>query len=302
MKYIDQLANSIAQRIDDTAKQISRLMMSINDVVARMNTTSDSYRRLAVEFDAPLVWYNSIVIPQTFEEHQRSRRFFEMLSIATFVLSLAYLIIGCYFSLTDDPYYLLLIFIIALIVAALWHSTIRAVAYRVFKLKPERYEESRIRAAEITAAGCAIGGFAGALVFAIGRATGDEVGFFAEYFVESLFVADALLLTASGVAHAVADFYRWSEEHTRRYEKDRRQLFRLKEQISKLVALLSRDLKQFNQIEESARPPVSWPEEVVEVLCDHEAPNDNDDSIGTNQPKVGKAEDKQLPPGDDKEK
>ena len=67
MKYINQLANSIAQRIEDTTKQISRLLMDLNAVIARMNTTSDSYRRLAVEFDAPLVWYNSIVIPQTFE-------------------------------------------------------------------------------------------------------------------------------------------------------------------------------------------------------------------------------------------
>ena len=253
--------------------------MLMNAVMARMNTTSDNYRRLAVTFDAPLVWYNSVVVPQTFEEHERSRKFFNALSIATFILSLAYLVIGCYFSLTDDPYYLVIVFVIAFLVAILWHFVIRAVSYRVFRLKPEKSDESLVGRAEIASITCAIVGFAGALMFAIGRTTGDETGFLADYFVESLLISDALLLTASGIAHSVADFYRWSIDHCDSYEKDRQQLFRFREQVSKLTALLSRDLRQFSQIEESARPPVTLPAEVRETLQDYEHASGDDGSI-----------------------
>lgn len=293
MNSINILANSIAQRIEDAGKQISHLLMLINAVIARMNSTSDNYRRLAVIYDAPFVWYDGIVVPQIFEEHQRSRKFFDTLSTTTFILSIAYLIIGCYFSLTDDPYYLFIVLIIALIVALLWHYVIRAISFRVFNLKPEKSEESRISLAEISAVGFAIIGFIAALIFAIGRATGDETGFLADYFVESLFISDALLLTASGIAHSVADFYRWSEVHYQNYEADRQQLFRLKEKISKQTALLSRDFKQLEQIEESARPPVTLPAEVQEVLQEYDK-KFNQNSADKNQVEMDKTKDTPL--------
>lgn len=293
MNTINPLANSIAQNIEDGANQISYLVMLINAVIARMNSTSDNYRRLAVIFKAPLVWFEGIVFPQIFEEHQKSRKFFDTLSTAAFILSIAYLVIGGYFSITDDPYYLIVVFIIAVVVALLWHIIFRAASFRIFKLKPEKSEESRISWAEIAAVSFAIAGFAGALIFAIGRATGDETGFLADYFVESLFVSDGLLLTASGIAHSVADFYRWSENHCHSYENDRQQLFRLKEQISKLTALLSRDLKRFNQIEESARPPITLPAEVVEVLQEYEEKFDQN-SAGKNPAEMDKTKDTPL--------
>lgn len=288
MKLIDQLANSIAQRIEDAGKQISLLLMMMNAVIARMNSTSDNYRRIAVVFDAPFVWNNGIIVPQVFEQHQKSRRFYDNLSIATFLLSLIFAIVGCYFAITDDLYYLCLVFVIVIIVALLWHYVIRSASYRVFKLVPEKSDESRVRWAEIVAVVCAGVSFIGALIFTIGRATGDEAGLLTDYFIESLFVADALSLTASGIAHSIADYYRWSEQHTRSYEKDRQELFRLNEQVSKQAALLSRDLKELNRIEESSRPPIMLSAEVVEVMQNYDNKL-NDNSTGANPSNIAQS-------------
>lgn len=294
MNTINMLANSIRQRIEDVGRQISQLLMEVNAVIARMNTTSDNYRRLAVDFEAPLVWDGGVVVPQTFEEHERSRAFFDLLSKAAFVLSIAYLLIGIYFSVTDDPYYLFLVLVIALAVALLWHFIIRSIAFRLFRLKPERANEARITAAEITAVSLAIAGFVGALVFAIGRATGDESGFLADYFIESLFVSDAVLLSASGAAHGAGDYYSWSANHSDRYETDRKLLFRLKEHVSKLTALLSHDLKQFEKIDEAERPPVTIPAEVVKVLSEYDKQSGESRQPNDTQPGTQRREEKPL--------
>ena len=270
MNFIHTLANQLANTIQDLGEQISQLLTEVTDVMARMNTTNDSYRRLAAVFGPPLVWDNGIVVPQPFEEHSRSRRFFDMLSQASFVLSMAYLIIGCYFSITDDWLYLIGILIIAIAVGWLWHAIFRSAAYRVFKLVPERSGEASVATAEATAVGLALAGFIAALIFAIGRATGDESSWITDYFLESLFICDALLLTASGIAHAVGDYYRWSEDQAESYEADRKSLFRLREQISKLTALLSHDLKRFRQVEEVDRPPVTLTAEVTRLLHEFE--------------------------------
>ena len=293
LSSISVVINAVVQRIEDTAEQMSYSLMVMNETLAEISTVVNNHSRLVMAFGGVITRDNEgVIVPTLFEKHERSRREFFVFAVVALVLSIIYTVLGCYFGFTQDPYYLFLVFAIALGLGCLWHFGIRAAAFRVFKLKPEyKFEpdeskQSRVRLAEITCVVLFALGFICAVIFSIGRFSGDEAGFFADYYLESLVLADIFALAGSGISHAVSDYYAWSRTHTQKFQNAKRRLFKLRAQISKLAALLSSDMKQYNQFDEKMRPPIALPAEVMEVLRNYEEAIDKNPAEPKNQPEI----------------